>query len=378
MKGVNGIIRSMKYRLAFFLPNLGAGGAQRVLITLANEYASKGHEVEIILQEKLITYADEIYKPIKLSFLGTTRRYPSAIRLAYHLRKHSPDAVLASIYSANFIAILAKILSRTPFPITIREANTPTQVLSAARVSTRENFMVRLYYRYLYPRANSVVAVSKGVAQDLSNLTKIPSNKLHVIYNPVINDDLLRKAEEPLEHPWFAVGQPPVVLAVAGLRYQKGLDILLHAFAVAREMRKCRLVILGEGRLYQQLKDLSQSLGVAEDVDLPGFDVNPFRYMRRASVFVLSSRYEGLPNVLIQAMACGCPVVSTDCPSGPSEILDGGKYGILVPVGDVEALARGIVQALDGDARFASAQWLSQFRVEQVAQRYLDVLLERV
>ena len=166
-----------------------------------------------------------------------------------------------------------------------------------------------------------------------------------------------------------------MVLAAGRLVALKGFDTLLRAFARVRQQMPARLVILGEGSERSNLERLAAELGVAADVDMPGFDPNPFRYMKRAGVFVLSSRYEGLPNVLIQAMACGCPVVSTDCPNGPAEILDGGRYGPLVPVDDVEALAYAMAQALAGKVAPAPTEWLEQFRVEVVAEQYLRVML---
>jgi len=191
----------------------------------------------------------------------------------------------------------------------------------------------------------------------------------------VIDAAFYAKADAPVEHPWFQPNQPPVILGVGRHHFQKGFDTLLRAFARVRQQMPARLVILGEGPERPNLERLAAELGVAADVDLPGFDPNPFRYMRWAGVFVLSSRYEGLPNVLIQALACGCPVVSTDCPSGPSEILDGGRYGALVPVDDVEAMAQAIVRALLGQVAPAPAEWLEQFRVEAVAEQYLRVML---
>jgi glycosyltransferase involved in cell wall biosynthesis len=213
------------------------------------------------------------------------------------------------------------------------------------------------------------------VAGSLLQLSPIPIQKVRVIYNPVVSPELYEKADAPVEHPWFQPHQPPVVLAAGRLVALKGYDTLLRAFARVRQETPARLVILGEGPERPNLERLAAELGVAADVDMPGFDPNPFRYMKRAGVFVLSSRYEGLPNVLIQALACGCPVVSTDCPSGPSEILDGGRYGALVPVDDVEAMAGAIVRALLGQVAPAPSAWLEQFRVEVVAEQYLRVML---
>ncbi len=175
----------------------------------------------------------------------------------------------------------------------------------------------------------------------LARVLRIPKERIHVVYNPTITPDLYAQSLIPVEHPWFNADQPPVVLAVGRLEFEKGYDILLEAFAKVRSEVEARLVILGKGSLQEALRAHALRLGISEQVDMPGLDPNPYRYMRQARVFVLSSRYEGLPNVLIQALAaCGCPVVSTNCPSGPAEILDGGKYGKLVPVGDVGGAGR--------------------------------------
>ena len=277
----------------------------------------------------------------------------------------------------TFAAVLAQRLARTPTRVTLREATTPSMAFQVKETSALKRAISETAMRWLYPRADAVVAVSKGVAQDLLNLMPQLKPKLTVIYNPVIDAAFHAKADAPVEHPWFQPNQPPVILGVGRHHFQKGFDTLLRAFARVRQQMPARLVILGEGPERPNLERLAAELGVAADVDLPGFDPNPFRYMRRAGVFVLSSRYEGLPNVLIQALACGCPVVSTDCPSGPWEILDGGRYGALVPVDDVEAMAQAIVRALSGQVATAPTAWLEQFHVEAVAEQYLRVMLEQ-
>jgi glycosyltransferase involved in cell wall biosynthesis len=231
--------------------------------------------------------------------------------------------------------------------------------------------------KFWYPRADWVVAVSRGVQRDLLRYTRVSPERVALIYNPTYTHRLLELREQPVEHPWFAPGEPPVVLGVGRFYPQKDFATLLRAFAKVRANRLVRLVILGEGPLRSELEALAHQLGITEHVSMPGFVENPFAYMRRAAVFVLPSQYEGLPNVLIQAMACGCPVVSTNCPSGPEDILDNGKYGHLVPVGDAEAMARAILRVLDGDVPHVPEEWLLQFHEEHVAQKYLALLLNR-
>ena len=196
------------------------------------------------------------------------------------------------------------------------------------------------------PLADGIVAVSEGVAADLRGQVPRAAGKIVTIHNPVVGPGLAEQAAEAVEHPWFGDGEP-VVLAVGRMAAEKDYPTLLRAFAEVARSRAARLVILGQGPERESLLELAARLGIGDRFDLPGFDVNPFRYMARASVFVLSSRFEGFPNVLAQAMACGSPVVSTDCRSGPSEMLEGGKWGRLVPVGDWRAMAGAIEATLD-------------------------------
>ena len=226
--------------------------------------------------------------------------------------------------------------------------------------------------RFLYPFADAIIAVSQGVADELSALNPRLQSKIHVLPTPVISSRLLARDEIP--HPWFCSHDIPVVLGVGRLQRQKDFSALIDAFALVREKVRCRLVILGEGPLRTELEAKVEGLRLTRVVDLPGFVENPFPYFRRARVFVLSSRYEGMPNVLLQAMACGTPVVATDCPSGPRECLENGRYGALVPVGDIEALAGAISRALHAPRRpDAAAAILEKHDAVRAAKRYLDV-----
>jgi glycosyltransferase involved in cell wall biosynthesis len=228
----------------------------------------------------------------------------------------------------------------------------------------------------VYPWADAVIAVSDGVADHIARLTGMPRERITTIYNPVVTTELLEKARKPVDHPWLAPGQPPVVLGVGKLKIQKSFRTLIRAFARVRAARPARLVILGEGARRRALEALVDELGLREDVALPGYVANPWAWMARAAVFALSSRWEGLPGALIEAMACGCPVVSTDCPSGPAEILQGGAYGPLVPVGDAGALADAILALLEAPPDRARLRArAAMFCVDPAVDRYLAVLL---
>jgi glycosyltransferase involved in cell wall biosynthesis len=259
--------------------------------------------------------------------------------------------------------------------VAISERNTLS--VRAAQASARRWRVMPEIARRWYPRADAILAVSHGVAVDLAATLGLARERIAVTGNPVVTPDLQARARERLDHPWLRPGEPPVVLGVGKLKPQKGFDVLVDAFARARAKRPLRLVILGQGPERARLLDRARRLAVAEDVALPGFVANPFAWMARCGVFALSSRFEGLPGVLIQALACGCPVVSTDCPSGPAEILEPGAVAPRVPVGDAVALGDALLRALDApasdrDARLARA---AEYSVEQVAPRYLDALL---
>lgn len=357
-------------RIALFTVSLEVGGAERVFVTLANGFAEHGHSVQVVLMKPEGALRKELSPTVRIVDLRTYRIWRTVLPLARYLRRERPDAMLSTLSQPNLIAILAKRLARVPTRVVVREANTPTREFGGA-IKFKDRIVPALIAR-VYRDADAIVAVSRGVQADLIRLTRLPETRVPCIYNPVITQELLQKREAVVEHPWFTEGAPPVVLAVGRLTALKDFPTLLRAFAQLHA--PARLLILGEGEQRAGLEQLAQQLGIAERVQLPGYEPNPFRYMRRASVFVLSSRCEGLPNALIQAMACGCPVVATDCPSGPREILADGKYGALVPVGDVDALADAILQGLQGRIPHAPPEWLQQFEESHITEQYLRVL----
>jgi glycosyltransferase involved in cell wall biosynthesis len=228
--------------------------------------------------------------------------------------------------------------------------------------------------RLLYPFADAVVSVSRGVEQDLLANVSVAPDRSWVIYNPVVDPTFMLRTDESLNMAWFDEGEPPVLLAVGRLTRAKNYPLLLSAFARIRARRPCRLVILGEGEQRQSLLSLAQLLGIADDLHMPGFVDNPLPWMRRAAVFVLSSSWEGLPGALIQAMACGSRVVSTDCASGPAEILEQGRWGSLVPVDDMAALASTIEEVLDAPSAPDARLRALDFGLEHAVNAYLAAL----
>jgi glycosyltransferase involved in cell wall biosynthesis len=361
-------------RLAFFLPGLYEGGAERVFLNLVQGIAAKGNPVDLVLSRAEGPYMPQIPDSVRLVDLNTPRVLYSAPALARYLRREKPAALLSALY-ANIPALWAKRLAGYRGRLLVSEHNT-LSVVARDVPDLRWRIYPRLA-RWFYPWADEIIAVSEGVADDLAAAARLRRDRIEVIYNPVVLPDLHEKARAPLEHPWFKAGEPPVVVAVGRLTAQKAFDVLIPSFAQVRARRTARLLILGEGEDRLALEEMVNRLGLGGDVSLLGFVPNPYPFMARASVFVLSSRWEGLPTVLVEAMALGVPVVSTDCPSGPREILLGGRHGRLVPVGDIDALANAIHAALIGEVPSPPRESWRPFELDTVIDRYIEIMLGR-
>ncbi len=299
------------------------------------------------------------------------------LALVRYLRLHRPAAIVSAGDYANLCAVWARRVAGTETQVVVSHHNLISAHLSnhTERVGKRRARLALGLFRHTLRLADAIVSVSGGAGDDLSRVAGIPRERIATIYNPVVFPDLPTLAKAPLHHPWCLPGFPPVILGAGRLVDQKDFSTLIRAFARVRRRRPARLVILGEGEERARLEALAAALGVAEDVALPGFVSNIFAWMSRARVFALSSKWEALPNVLIEALACGCPVVSTDCPAGPSEILSAGEFGALVPVGDDAALAMAIAAALDGpppkERLIERGAW---FTAERAAEQYVRLM----
>lgn len=363
---------------SIFLPDLRGGGAERVMLTLSKELADKSYDIEFVLINVRGEYITDVPDTVSIYSLDAPaipgyNALGATPGLTRYLRKRNPDVLLSALTRANLVAVLATELARTDTRLVLSERNDlSTRIAEGSDLRMR---VVPKLISLLYPRADAITAVSEGVADDLTATAGLPRESITAIPNPTFTDDVLNGREEQPDHPWFDNDQPPVVLGVGSLTEQKDFSTLIRAFARLQRERPLKLVILGEGSRRSDLESLVTSLGLTEDVDLPGFVDNPFAYMANADVFVLSSQWEGLPNVLIEAMACGTPVVATDCPSGPREILESGKHGPLVPVSDDRAMAEAIEQMLSdptlGEQLVNRAE---AFRPEPIAEQYLNVL----
>ena len=358
--------------VALFLRGLYGGGAERILLTLAEGFVERGLKVDLVLARAEGPYLEQVHPHVRIVDLKAQWMPSSFPKLIKYLRQVQPINLLAALHYPCEIALWAKQLAGVSTRIIVSEHNTLS--VEAERIPQISVHLTPLAARLFYPWADEIVAVSQGVATDLAQITRLPADRIQVIYNPVIVPELFTLAEEPVDHAWFQPGEPPVILGIGRLHPQKDFPTLIHAFAQVRQVRPARLMILGDGPERQRLTDLIEEMGLAEDITLPGFVQNPYAYIAKASTFVLSSIYEGLPTVLIEAMAVGKPVISTDCKSGPAEILAQGKYGTLTPVGDSQAIAEAILNVLAGHARTIEPSWLDQFTAETCVQKYLDIL----
>lgn len=362
----------MQKRLAIFLPSLAGGGAERVSLNLIQQLASS-YPIDLVLVQAEESDFTKVPDSVRVVNLDSPRALVSLPALTKYLRREQPEAMLSVMHFANIIALWARCLAKVSTRLVVIEHNTLS--LAQRNASRRRSRLIPLLIKYFYPWSDRVIAVSTGVADDLAQTTGLSRKTIQVIYNPVITPELQDKSHQPVEHPWFEPGQPPVLLAVGRLTMQKDFPSLIQAFAQVRQTRPARLLILGEGPERPVLEALVKSLNLENDVSLFGFVENPYAYMARASLFILSSRWEGLPTVLIEALYCGVPVISTDCPSGPREILADGQYGALVPVQDVPALAKTIGLALNGNTPRPSRESWRPYELEPVVDQYIQVLM---
>jgi glycosyltransferase involved in cell wall biosynthesis len=366
----------MQKRLAIFLPSLAGGGAEKSMLKLAAGLAQRGYPVDLVFARAEGPYQSHLVslpELVRVVDLKAPRVMLSLPALARYLWRAHPAALLSTLDYANVVALWARYLARVPKKLVVNEQNT-ISLTSQHSAQLRQRIVPRLV-RHFYPWADHIIGNSRGVADDLVQITGLPPNKIQIVYNPVVTSELAEKVKASSNHPWLENGQPPMVLAVGRFTAQKDFPTLIRAFAQVRSSQPVRLLILGEGPDRPSLEALIRELGVKEDVQLPGFVENPYAYMSRASLFVLSSRWEGLPTVLIEALYCGVPVISTDCPSGPREILVDGKYGALVPLRNPTALAEMIKLALAGHTPRPTRESWRPYELGTIVDQYIDILM---
>ena len=340
--------KSNDLKVALLVGTLNSGGAEKMMVQLANALHTVGVAVDLILVNKTGPFLDDVLPGVQIRNLNAVKGVKSVITdIRKFLKDNIVDAIISTQPHVNSVLGYASIgLNKKPL-IIMREASTPSSKYSD--INPVSTFLYKTGYRF----ADHYVAVSEGVKKDMRAAYNLPESSITTIHNPVIDDSITERCKEPTGDSWFDDPEKPVILAVGRIVPLKNHKMLIEAFAKVREHKDARLVILGDKQSdpdhTEVLNDLIMDLKLSNHVKLPGFVSNPFSYLSRASLFVLSSDYEGLPGTLIQALGCGCPVVSTECPNGPAEILEAGKWGILTPPRDAEKMAESILRAMNSN-----------------------------
>ncbi|QCQ21182.1 glycosyltransferase [Desulfoglaeba alkanexedens] len=362
-----------RWRLALFLATSGHSGVDRIMKHFIAELGTRPLDVDLLQVEGHGPHMASLPPNVRRVPLGTRHVQSSVLRLAQYLRKVRPNALLCDKDRVNRTAVVSAVMAGYPGRLVLRVGTTVSKNLES-----RGFFHRSVQYwsiRRLYAKAQTVIVPSQGAARDLEAVGSFPPGFVRVLPSPVVSDALHRLARKPIAHPWLQKGEPPVILGAGELCERKDFGTLIRAFAQVVKIRPCRLVILGKGKKRAALEALARDLSISDKVSFPGFVENPYAYMAGSAVFVLSSTCEGLPVVLTEAMALGTPVVSTDCPSGPREILKDGRFGPLVPIRNPRMLAEAIATVLDtppdADALKAAA---SRYHVRPATDAYLQVL----
>jgi glycosyltransferase involved in cell wall biosynthesis len=350
-----------------------AGGIQRVFVNLARGFLERGLAVDMVQATSNDEFRHAVPEGVRLIDLNAGRALTSLVPLVRYLRRERPEVVISGAIQTNLVALWARKLAGVRTKLILTEHNIISAITAdAPMVRTRTTpFFVRRFY----PWADELVAVSQGAAQDLSRTIGERHSPIHVIYNPIVGPELRRHAAEALDDSRLEIDAKPTVLAVGRLHYHKDYPTLLRAFAILRRQVDARLVFLGDGEERKNLEALTQQLQLETSVSFWGNITNPLPYMKRAQVLALSSVVEALPTVLIEAMAMNLPIVATDCPTGPREILSGGAYGTLVPVGDSERLAEALLDRLrDPSDPVIPEKALERFQHDHVIEQYLEIM----
>lgn len=331
-----------------------------------------GIVVEMVLVRAIGVHLEELSQKVRVIDLKGKRTVFSVWRLARYIRRNHPDAVLSGLDTANFVNVIACFVAGRPRAAVISQRAGLSDGLWSTHSMTRR--LVIWLFGYAYRQARAVIANSERVGQELLSLLRIEGLRMKVIHNFVDVDAIQHSAKAAVDHPWASLHAPPLVLLVGSLTARKNIQTAMRAFAEVRKKVPCNMIVIGEGPERQRLERLAGDLGIRDWFQLAGFDPNPFRWMKRATVLVSSSRLEGCPNVILQALACGTSVVATDEPGGTREILGDGAWGQLVPVEDAECMARAILRVVSLPQRTQGEERARMFDPLQTMAAYLEVL----
>lgn len=363
--------------ISIILPDLHIGGAERLHVYLANDWVKKGFAVELLLMQKKGELLPLLSPEVRVVALGASRIRMVVKPLAVHLKRSRPDVIIAAMWPLTSATVLSWFLSGKRGRLYLSDHNQLS--ISCCEGLKVSAIFLKALIRFTYPFASGIIAVSRGVKEDLCRLGHLRDNQVEVIYNPAATGVSFRREAQSVTEQLWGRGFKHHILAAGELIKQKDFETLIRAFSIIPETLDAKLVILGDGTLRGKLMSLIDQLGLNGRVVLPGFVIDPYPWFRSADLFVLSSRWEGFGNVIVEALECGVPVVSTDCPSGPAEILENGRYGRLVPVQDTETLADAIVNSLveprDMELLTRRAQ---DFTVRKISDQYLAHVFQKM
>lgn len=361
-------------KISLLITDLYGGGTERVVVNLANGFHLRGYSVDVLLLKADGELLGVLDPGIRVVDLHVSRLRWTLLPLVRYLRRERPSAILANIWPLTLYVILARWLSLVPTRLVLVEHTTWSCSELLARPTL--GWQVRKSMNFFFPLADHIVAVSKGAADDLARFADLPRSSISVIYNPIVDTAKEHQSELPTAPAGWCFGSHKRVLAVGTLKDIKDHATLLDTFARLRLKVNARLLILGEGECRADLEAQIKRLGLKDDVFMPGFSPDPAPYFRHADLHVLTSKGEGFGNVIVEALAAGTPVVSTDCPSGPREILADGQFGRLVPVGDAQALATAMAESLEVTHDHAALMERAQFfSIDRAVDQYLQLLL---
>ena len=354
-------------RIALFAPNLAGGGAERIISILAGYLVEQSFQVDLLLAKAAGPYLKNIPPAVNIIDLNCEKVLFSLPKLVSYLRSEQPDVLFSSQMHSSTIALWSAKIAGVDTRVIIRQ---PTMLMpSYKRKSLISNLKQKVFLKAVL-RASKVIVSGSEMAKEFQALSAVEKNKIEVIHNPVPIHVIQERSDDPIDHPWFKLGEPPVILAVGRLAEVKDFRTLIKAFAVVQKQIPAHLIILGEGVLRLELEQLVIRLGISHRVQMPGFTANPYQYMKHAKVFVSSSLWEGFPNGMVEAMACGMSIVATDCEGGTSEVLEHGKWGYLVPVSNEEMMAKSIVKSLTDTESPDVLDRVACFSVDTIAAKY--------
>jgi glycosyltransferase involved in cell wall biosynthesis len=362
-------------KICIITRSLAGGGAERVAINLASHFANLGHPTTLIAISSEGAYKKQIRNNFDFVDLKSSNTRSSIFKLYYELRKRRPDFVLSVILRSNIATGLVFYLSKKYCKVIMREANTFDEIY---QLSPLRSFVRKFLMKLTYLKADKIIANSEQTKQDLVDNRIVNEKKISVIGNPVIPDNVLDLSNQSIEHEWFKSSAIKVILTIGRLHLQKDQETLIKAFALAhKEVDKLRLVIIGEGERKTNLIKTAKELNVFDKIEIMNFQDNPYPFYKRSDLFVLTSKWEGFGNVLVEAMACGTPIICTNCRGGPKEILKNGDLGKLVPVGDFQKLSREIVSHFNSKTNANEKEKLileaKNYEVSKIAKIYIDI-----